>query len=92
VARSVAWPTLSLDGAAAVSRELNVFETLSLWLAFLLAGFFGAYFYKYLGRWGMLPAIVLGLVLATLSCASIVRSFRQARRAERQKNDPTRTS
>ena len=65
------------EGVAAVASELNAFQALFLFLAFLLAGFFGAHFYKYLGRWGMLPAIVVGLVLASFGCRSIIRSFRK---------------
>jgi MFS family permease len=77
------------EGVAAVGTKVNAFEALLLCLAFMVAGFLGSYFYSYLGWWGMLPAIMLGLVLAILACAGIVNAFLEARRARRGKKEST---
>ncbi len=64
---------------------MTVFQALLLFVAFLVAGFLGIHFSKYLGRWAMLPAIILGLVLALLACAGLIRSFLKARHTGQNK-------
>jgi len=44
-----------------VESRINLVEALLLFFGFLLAAFLGSRFYRYLGIWAMLPAILIGL-------------------------------
>ena len=72
-----------------MGTKVNAFEVLLLFLAFMVALFLGAYLYRYLGWWALLPAIVLGLFLTILGCVDIARSLLEARRGRRGKKDST---
>jgi hypothetical protein len=71
-------PMLCREGVAVTGTEMNAIEGLMLFAAFVLAGLFAKYFVKYLGWWATLPAVILGLLLAFILGAGIVRSERFA--------------
>lgn len=49
-----------LGALADVGTKMNIFELFFFLLAILISFLFGRYFFRYIGWWGVLPAVILG--------------------------------
>ena len=70
---------LCLDGDAVVGNKMNLFELLFFLLACFVSFLFGRYFFRYVGWWGVLPAVILGFGIV-IGLPVVLRKFFGRRR------------